>query len=416
MNEKVEVSARENVKSNPVFEDAGLAPAYARVELARFIPNSDSYFDGTLLELLGHKSLATVITVLTGTIGKPWGDCIVKKYIYSHTVYNGKRLKFEGDPVDLFVQRFKWNFFRVITFGIYSFWVPVRYKQWELSNVRFEDEPYERYSSYFTGTVLGYLGIRILAFLITIFTFGLLKPVAHCIKLNWELDHSVINRKPIDFRGNPFGLLLKKLLWWLLSLVTFGIYGLWINLNTLKWEASNTYIKRRDDVTKKVKKETSPVFAIVGLVIVLILAIILIAKVSIIFKDSDPADEEVIQNAITEVKNEMYTKNIYDVYNGQSESGFPKKAKKLNINAINNFINQGGKAYYTGMYITNYDPDELRFELTMIKGSTICRAVIYSTPTTYDWRTCGALKDYVLPNGNRKDSQVLSEDIYQYDY
>ena len=66
------------------------------------------------------------------------------EYVFNHTVYNGKRLKFEGKGTDLFIQRFKWILFTIITLGIYSLWIPLNQEKWTVSNIHFEDEELKR--------------------------------------------------------------------------------------------------------------------------------------------------------------------------------------------------------------------------------------------------------------------------------
>ena len=201
-----------------------------------------SYFDGSMLELFGYHFLRVFITVFTFTVFKPWADCIFMKYKYSHTIYSGKRLKFDGDPEDLFVQRFKWILLSVITLGIYLFWVPVKKKQWELSNVHFEDEPLVEGNSYFTGSVLDLFGTNLLCLLLIVISFGLLTPLAYCKRVKWVLNNSVICNNFVQFEGSAVKLFLKQLLWGLLTIVTLGIYGFWLEIKTTRWVVNNTYL------------------------------------------------------------------------------------------------------------------------------------------------------------------------------
>ena len=97
----------------PVYEE--VAPQFQEVVLPEKQVRTDSYFDGGLLELIGWRILAGLITVVTFSIGRPWAQCMLYAYEYNHTVYNGKRLKFEGKGGDLFVNYFKWFFLAIIT-------------------------------------------------------------------------------------------------------------------------------------------------------------------------------------------------------------------------------------------------------------------------------------------------------------
>lgn len=209
---------------------------------------TDSYFDGKLLELIGWQLLSILITGLTLGIGRPWAECMLYNYQLKHTVYNGKRLKFEGTGGDLFVNKFKWIFFTIITLGIYAFFIPVRRTKWVISNIHFEDEEFKKDESFFDGGTFALIGINLLTRLLTVCSFGILYPFMVCYKLRWINKHTVINRKKLVFAGKGLNLLGKYLLWMFLTLITFGIFGWWRKINMLKWETKNVHIKKVGEV------------------------------------------------------------------------------------------------------------------------------------------------------------------------
>ena len=237
-----EVNAQQQVNSAPPLYDIA-PPQYEEVQIKPKEIRTDSYFDGGLLELIGWRILAFLITGVTLGIAYPWAACMLYNYQFKHTVYNGKRLKFEGTGGDLFVNMFKWVFFSLITCGIYLFFVPVRKTKWVISNLHFEDEPHITGESYFDGNTLQLIGVNILCNLLTIFTFGLLYPFAVCFRLKWINKHAIINRKKLIFKGKSINLLGKYLLWTFLTLITFGIYGFWLGIKMLKWQTKNTSIR-----------------------------------------------------------------------------------------------------------------------------------------------------------------------------
>ncbi|MBF0818330.1 DUF898 family protein [Streptococcus acidominimus] len=91
---------------------------------------NNSYFDGGLLDYIGYKLLAGLITVATFGICAPWGICIMYKWKIKHTVIDGKRLYFDGTAMQLFGNWIKWLALIIITLGIYSFWVHIKLEQW----------------------------------------------------------------------------------------------------------------------------------------------------------------------------------------------------------------------------------------------------------------------------------------------
>ena len=98
---------------------------------------TESYFDGGLIELIGWRILAILITVITLGICYPWGLCMLYKYETRHTVVNGKRLDFDGTAIGLFGQWIKMLLLIIITLGIYSFWVDIAIKKWKTMHTFF---------------------------------------------------------------------------------------------------------------------------------------------------------------------------------------------------------------------------------------------------------------------------------------
>lgn len=99
--------------------------------------NSESYFDGGLLQLIGWKLAGLFITILTAGICYPWAFTMVYGWEARHTVINGNRLKFTGTALGLFGSWIKWVLLTIITLGIYGFWVVIAFKKWKIKNTVF---------------------------------------------------------------------------------------------------------------------------------------------------------------------------------------------------------------------------------------------------------------------------------------
>lgn len=402
MEEEVKETASANKKTNSEFvEVAPMSPeSTVRVNTES---TTESYFDGSLLELMAYNYLCTFITAITAGVCRPWGLCMLNKYIYSHTVISGKRLKFDAEGDSLFAKYFKWNFFRLITFGIYSIWIPTRYKEWEVSHLYFEDEKLIEGDSYFTGTVGGYFAINLLTWFITIISFGILSPVAHVIKLRWELEHFVINRKIVTFKGSAGTFFLKKICWLLLSAITFGIYALWINIKTLRWEASNTFLVRKSDgdtranvdsttpVSREKKELPKPVlFTIIG--IVGIVVVILLVKLISVMGPADTGIKEEIIQTTKLTREELKTMTDHPRANKDVLAG---NLKKLNITAIDDFLNSGGKGWYD-RYTYEEDGNVVDLQVVLRKKSTICRVYITTSPySSGPSPECMSVKEFI---------------------
>ena len=98
---------------------------------------SDSYFDGGLLQQIGWGLLGGLVTVFTLGICYPWALCMVYGWKINHTVINGRRLKFTGSAVGLFGNWIKWFLLCVITLGIYSLWLSIALEKWKVKNTTF---------------------------------------------------------------------------------------------------------------------------------------------------------------------------------------------------------------------------------------------------------------------------------------
>lgn len=60
-----------------------------------------SYFDGEVLQLIGWKFLAWLLTAVTFGIAYPWAVCMVQRWETKHTVIESNRLKFDGKGIQL---------------------------------------------------------------------------------------------------------------------------------------------------------------------------------------------------------------------------------------------------------------------------------------------------------------------------
>lgn len=90
----------------------------------------ESKFTGGILGQLGINILAALIIVFTLGFGTPWAVCLKESWYVKHTVIDGRQLTFDGKGHQLFGNYIKWFLLTIITFGIYSFWLSIKLKQW----------------------------------------------------------------------------------------------------------------------------------------------------------------------------------------------------------------------------------------------------------------------------------------------
>lgn len=98
-----------------------------------------SYFDGTLLQLIGYRLLGLFITIFSLGILFPYAFTLEYGWKMKHTVIEGRRLKFVGSGIGLLGKWVLWMFLTIITLGIYSFWVGIAFEKWKVKNTVFED-------------------------------------------------------------------------------------------------------------------------------------------------------------------------------------------------------------------------------------------------------------------------------------
>lgn len=96
--------------------------------------------------------------------------------------------------------------------------------------------------SKFTGSLLGLIGINILAAIITIFTLGIGLPWAICVKQNWLTKYTIIDGNTLYFDGNGAQLFGNWIKWFFLTIITFGIYGFWVTLKLRHWVTKHTHM------------------------------------------------------------------------------------------------------------------------------------------------------------------------------
>ncbi len=203
------------------------------------VTRSDSYFDGNTWQLIGYRILSALVNTITLGIAYPWMLCMVQRWEVKHTVIHGRRLKFNGHGHQLIGKYLLWVFFTIITFGIYGIWLGLGMKKWVVKHTVYADDE-KPVDSYFSGGAGGYLGIHILSFVLTLFTFGVGKAWADRMVLKWEAKHTHIGGSPLEFNGTGGQLFVKYLLLALLTPLTLGIYALFFAVIYKKWEVKHT--------------------------------------------------------------------------------------------------------------------------------------------------------------------------------
>lgn len=313
-----------------------------------------------MIELIGYRILGGIITLISLGLAYAWAQKLIINYKIEHTVYNGKRLKFEGTGASLFVEMFKWIFFSIITFGIYLWWVPLKKEKWIWKNTHFEDEEFIKGDSYFDGGLLGLIGVNLLTNFLILISFGLLYPFVICYKLKWFAKHTIINRKRIVFRGTALSLIGNYLLWWFLTIITFGIFALWLQIKIWKWQTKHTYIKMKNEQEPEKSKQGK--LSLILLIVTIILVIAIICGITYFIStidfsgnnngNGDKSLPEFLQNILPknfQTMNFDESKAISSISGGRNDSYVAETGGTENGNRYN------GEKYYRNTSLTLVD-------------------------------------------------------------
>lgn len=99
----------------------------------------------------------------------------------------------------------------------------------------------EKSRSKFDGGMLGYIGINFLAVLLTVCTLFIGYPWAACMTYRWEIKHSTIDGRRLEFDGSGAQLFGSYIKWYLLCIITIGIYSLWLPVKITQWKVKHTH-------------------------------------------------------------------------------------------------------------------------------------------------------------------------------
>ena len=92
----------------------------------------------------------------------------------------------------------------------------------------------------FDGGALGYVGVKLLATLLTLVTLGLAAPWGVVMFQGWKAKHTYIHGRRLAFVGSGWSLWGHYIKWWFFIVITLGIYGFWVVPRMIKWTVENT--------------------------------------------------------------------------------------------------------------------------------------------------------------------------------
>lgn len=207
-------------------------------------PNK-SVFDGRGLELFLINLVGAFICLVTIGLASPWVICYRIGWDRRHTVYNGRRLAFNGTGIQLFGKWIVWFLLTIVTCGLYSFVMGLKLEQWILSHTTFADEVSDPNNtdvfpnSGFEGNMFEWIGYNLVMGLASGLTCGIALPWVVCSFNKWYAPNVRISGKRLRFEGSGAELFGQYIIVLLLSIVTCGLYYSWGYVRLRRWAISH---------------------------------------------------------------------------------------------------------------------------------------------------------------------------------
>lgn len=207
-------------------------------------PNK-SVFDGSGLELFIINLVGAFICLVTIGLASPWVICYKIGWDRRHTVYNGRRLAFNGTGIQLFGKWIVWFLLTIVTCGLYGFVMGLKLEQWILSHTTFADEVSDPNNtdvfpnSGFEGNMFEWIGYTLVMGLASGLTCGIALPWVVCSFNKWYAPNVRISGKRLRFEGSGAELFGQYIIVLLLSIVTCGLYYSWGYVRLRRWAISH---------------------------------------------------------------------------------------------------------------------------------------------------------------------------------
>jgi uncharacterized membrane protein YjgN (DUF898 family) len=169
------------------------------------------------------------------------------RYRMSRTSWRGIRFGYRGNRTELIKKFFKWVFFTIITFGIYSAWMVINLRSYVMGKVRFGNIEVK-----YKADGGEYFVINLIGYLLTLLTLGIYffwwqkNLFAYYIdNLSLHNDGQEIKLKSTATGGGFFKLMVVNLL---IIIITLGLGYAWVVTRTLKYFVSCIHLSGNIDL------------------------------------------------------------------------------------------------------------------------------------------------------------------------
>lgn len=208
-------------------------------------------YKGTGGGLFAELIVGGILTVCTFGLYSPWFICRLTDFVARQTRLidnngNSVRFLFVGTGADLFVHLIVGTLLTVCTFGIYGFWFSVNLTRFMIENLTAEDSSGEPIELSFHGTGADLFAQCIIAYVLTILTFGIYAPWMICTLHRFYYDntriHSSNGELTLTFRGTGSELFVTFVIGYVLTFLTLGLYSFWLQVELMRFTTGNTSV------------------------------------------------------------------------------------------------------------------------------------------------------------------------------
>lgn len=204
------------------------------------LTTSTSTFDGSTIAEFFIKIGITILTILTFGLAFWYLVCAYERWNKKHTVYDGKRLIFEGDAKSLFLHHLLWILLTILTLGIYAFVIGKKAKQFIATNTHFQNIRGEKKSER-KGSIVSIFFIALAKHFLSIISIGILNTAYEIRVYKYDIEHTIIDGRKLRFDGKTkdvFRIRTKRLFF---GILTLGIYLLFNRFKFKRWLCENTH-------------------------------------------------------------------------------------------------------------------------------------------------------------------------------
>lgn len=236
--------AQQTYQAPPPLPPLAMQPMY---QAAPFMPTGQSgflEFRGSWTDILGVNLLMLFLSLITLGIYAPWGYVRYRRTILTRTYLNGQPLQFDGTGGQVWVNVIVISLLSMATLGFYALlgFAQLRMLKWDAEHTILPDGRRLDYR----GSALDLFAQYLLIGLLSAFTLGIYYFWGYARLRN----HIVSNTYPqgsalaLQFSGTGSQFLGVGLVALLLSIITLGLYAIlgFATVRVLKWDVEHTAV------------------------------------------------------------------------------------------------------------------------------------------------------------------------------